>query len=414
MTLSSPRRDQHTGIFYGYIIVVASILIMFLIHGPASTFGVFFKSLQTEFGLSRTVLSGATALGSIMWGIMAIVAGKLTDRFGPKLVIMTFCFMTSLGYILMSRIDSAWQIYLFLGVFVSFGNGSADVVLLSTTARWFTKRRGAMSGIVKVGTGAGLMIFPPVIAQLIQDLDWRKAYLVMGIASLFGVFFIAQILKRDPSQKGLLPYGADEVTAQTPSQPVTGLSMKQASVTRQFWLVGALFFLCIGAMQTVIVHVVPNAMDQGLPAAQAAGILSVIGAVSIFSRMAVGALGDRIGHRRIMRLNLLILVIALALLLFADTLQTLYLFAFIYGFAHGSFYTTISPMIAEIFGMRAHGALLGMFIFMGWLGHAAGPLFAGRVFDVTGSYHPAFITILAACAVGLALSTFLKPASQKK
>jgi MFS family permease len=175
-----PVTPRNPRLFYGYVIVAACVLILFMIHGPGSTFGVFFNSLQSEFGWSRTILSGASAVGGIMWGTVAVFAGRLTDRFGPKLVISIFCFIMGIGYIAMSQVSNIWQIYLFLGILVTFGNGSADVIALSTTARWFTKRRGIMSGIVKVGTGAGLMIVPLVATHLIESYDWRRAYLIIG------------------------------------------------------------------------------------------------------------------------------------------------------------------------------------------------------------------------------------------
>ncbi len=169
-------KSSHPRIFYGYIIVIASVFMLFLMHGVGVTFGVFFNPLQHEFGWSRTAISGALSLRSLLGGLFGIVSGRLNDKFGPKKTIIASAVILGFGYILMSQIRAVWQFYLFYGVIVAVGGSSGDVSTLSTTARWFVGRRGIMSGLVKVGTGAGMLIMPLAANWLISNYGWRNSY----------------------------------------------------------------------------------------------------------------------------------------------------------------------------------------------------------------------------------------------
>ena len=172
MVWQSPTRAKPQR-FYGYIVVVAAFFIMVLMFGIFDTFGVFFKPLLTDFGWTRAVTSGAFSLYWIIQGLLAIVVGRVNDRFGPRVVI-TFCgFIFGLGYLLMSQVSALWQLYLFYGVMIGTGMSGAFVPLTSTVARWFVKRRSMMTGIVVAGIGIGGLIAPPVANWLISIYDWR-------------------------------------------------------------------------------------------------------------------------------------------------------------------------------------------------------------------------------------------------
>ena len=142
-------------LFYGYLIVAACFGIQAMAIGSHVAFGIFFKPLLAEFGWPRATLSGAYSLAFFMSGLLAIFVGRMNDRLGPRIVMTVTAFLVGLGLLLMSRLSAAWQIYLFYGILFGMGMSSADVIALSTTARWFVRRRGIMTGVVKVGTGAG-------------------------------------------------------------------------------------------------------------------------------------------------------------------------------------------------------------------------------------------------------------------
>ena len=167
--------DKKSKLFYGYIVVAAALLIVIIAHGAQYTFGIFFNPILTEFGWTRTATSGAFSLYLVLWGFFGIFVGRLSDRFGSRLV-MTVCgFFLGLGYLLMSQIGAIWQLYLFYGVLIAIGMSGCWVPLISTVPRWFVKRRGMMTGIVTWGWGRATPLLSLVASQLIaaSSTVWR-------------------------------------------------------------------------------------------------------------------------------------------------------------------------------------------------------------------------------------------------
>jgi len=400
--------SQKHKFFYGYIIVIAGFCIQMVVFGIQTSFGVFFNSLLLEFGWSRATISGAASLLSIMLGVSAIIVGRLSDRVGPRLVMVVSGVLFGLGCLLMSRINAVWQLYLFYGVLAGVGVSGADVMPLSTVARWFVKKRGMMSGILKVGTGVGILAIPLLASWLISNHGWRQSYVILGGIALASIILAAQFLRRDPAEKGLLPYGVVEVSGSSSDSVEESLSLKEAIHTGQFRIfcaICALFYFC---MQTVMAHIVLNAIGLGIAVASAATVLSTIGGASIAGRVVVGIIVDKVGSRLSLIICFIILVAALLWLQAATELWSLYLFAVLYGFAHGGFFALLSPLVAELFGLTSHGAILGTAIFSGSVGGAIGPVLAGWIFDVTESYQIAFLICAALSVIALILAVLLR------
>jgi len=397
--------------FYGYVVVALAFLIMAIMGGTIYTFGIFFKPLAGDFGWSSAATSGAFSLQMVIHGLFYIVTGRLNDRFGPRLVVSACCLLLGAGYLLMSQISDIWQLYLFYGVVIGIGMSGAFVPLGSTVARWFVKRKGAMIGIAVAGISAGTMIMPPVASWLISSYGWRTSYAVMGLMVLVITISIAQFLRRDPTQMRLLPYGQSEVQGGNPNVEVSGFSLQEAMHTRQFWLL-CVAFLSFGVSQTAImVHIVPHATELGISATAAASIFTAIGGLGIVGRIVMGGTSDRIGCRAALVICFVLLTVTLAWLLVAKELWMLYLFAAVFGFGYGGTSALISPTVAEFFGLRSHGVILGVTTFVTTAGCAVGAVMAGSVFDTTGSYQVAFLICVALSIIGIILSALLRPSS---
>ncbi len=396
--------------FYGYNIVAACFVIQGVAIGAMFTYGVFFKEFQAAFGWSRAIISGASSLAFLVMGATGIFAGRLNDKIGPKFLIVISGISFGLGYLFMSRIQAPWQLYLLYGVLIGVGLSTHDIVTLSTVVRWFVRRRGMMSGIVKVGTGFGQLLVPLIATAVIAAWGWRKSYLIMGVVVFVTLVAVAQMLHRDPQGMGLLPDGRrDEPRDQETGFEGSGISLKKAMRTRQFWTMCAVEFITIFCILTLVVHIVPHATDLGLSPATAAGVLSTIGGVSIFGRFLMGTTNDRIGGKRSLIICFIVLLSSLIWLQVAREAWQLFLFAAVYGLALGGFFTVMSPMVAELFGVGSHGVLFGITRFTGTIGGSIGPLLAGRVFDVTGSYRVVFMVLTGLAVIGILLVTSLRP-----
>ena len=407
------NEEKISKFFYGYIIVLACFLIQGIGVGTFVAFGVFFKPLLVEFGWSRATISGASSLAFLLMGFLGILSGNLNDRFGPRIVMAVTGVFYGSGHFLLSQLNSVWQLYLFFGVVAGIGLSSIDVIPLTTTARWFVRRRGMMTGIVKVGTGAGQLIMPLLASIFIIDCGWRYAYIFIGIIVLVFVIGSGQLLRRDPGQMGQLPDGFRKIAMGERDTSESGLSLEEALRTGQFWMVCVISFLAGYSMLTIMVHIVAHATDIGVEQIKSAGVLSTIGGVSMVGRLSTGIAIDRIGNTKSMIICFILLIASFFWLLAAEEMWMLYLFAMLYGVAHGGFFTVLSPIVAELFGIVSHGALFGVVAFSLTIGGAIGPVLAGLIFDIAGSYQPVFLILAGAGSAGLFLTLFLKPTNRK-
>lgn len=271
-----------------------------------------------------------------------------------------------------------------------------------------------MTGIVKVGTGAGQLLVPLAATALVTFYGWRNAYLIIGAVVLLMLVTVAQVMRRDPQAVGLLPDGgSDEPSDSRMASEERNVSLRTVVRTRQFWTLCIAQFTIFFCLLTMIVHIVPHATDLGLPPATAAGVLATIGGVSMLGRIVMGTAIDRIGGKRSLIICFMVLLCGLIWLQIAGKAWMLFLFAVIYGIAHGGFFTVMSPTLAEFFGTGSHGLLFGIVLFSGTIGGAIGPLLAGYIFDKTAGYQIIFVVLTVLAVVGFILITFLKPLRNK-
>jgi len=377
-----------------YLVVAGACLTQFTIIGLLFSFGLFFKVFEAEYGWSRTLMSAASALSFLAMGVLGMIGGRLNDRFGPTRVLAVTGVLYGLGFALLSQVSQPWQLFAICGTFIGLGLSTHDVVTLSTVARWFEGRRGIMTAVVKLGTAVGQVTVPPVAALMISGMGWRPAVMVMGGGAVALLLLAALIMKSPPVRIGR----AGQATA-----PAEGASFAEARRSRVLWTLCAVQFCFFSALMTVPLHLPIHGMDLGMSPAGAATLLSVVGGSSVAGRLAVGRLADVIGGRRAFALCFLALIAGLGGLTGLTVPWALFTAVAVYGFAHGALFVVVSPTVAEYFGMRAHGAIFGTVVFCGTLGGAVGPILTGMVFDRSGSYLPAFLTLTGMAVLALLL-----------
>jgi MFS family permease len=393
--------------FYGYFVAGASLAMMLTMWGSYYAFGVFFKPVLNEFGWTRAMTSSAISLASVSNGILTIAMGGITDRFGPRIV-MTFCgLLLGLGLLLMSQMSSLLHLYVLYGIFVGAGMSGAFVPLISTVARWFLRRRGLMTGIVAAGSGLGALIGPPLVSRLLSAYGWRLSYAIVGGIVLVVVTLLAQFVKKDPAQVGQLSYGEDATGHGEANLRVEGLTLKETAFSRRFWVFFPTGF-CYGYnVFAIMVHVVPHAIDLKMSALHAANVMAAIGGGGILGKVFLGKGGDIIGSRHILMIGFILTSIGLIGMIPANAAWMLFTSAGIFGFGYGAIAVAHSPLIAELFGLRSHGLIFGVFNFAIMAGAAMGPLMTGHIFDVTNHYRIAFGVCSGISFVGLILAACL-------
>ncbi|MDO8634712.1 MAG: MFS transporter [Dehalococcoidia bacterium] len=384
---------KSAGVFPGWWIVIASGVIWATAIGSYQTFGVFLKPIQNEFGWGRAVTASAFLISGLTAAILAPVTGTLSDRFGPRLVVTCSGIVSTTGYFLVSLVHTQWQLY---GVFVLMGTVMTfSVPIQATISRWFTLRRGLALGLAGIGGGLGQALWPPLAQFLIDHFGWRQAYLILG--AILGVIMVsaAQVIKGRPEAKGLLPYGEKEGAAgqalNINKKPA--LTLSQAVRTRTFWMILAAIACASLTLQMILVHLVPYTTDPeiGLSSIVAASLLSTIGWTNVLGKVAMGAISDRIGPRATLAICYGIAGAAMLWLLAAKELWMLYLFAAVLGFCYGGWIPVRSAVIGSLFGLSSMGAVLGVIETGANTAGATGSMLGGYIYDVTNSYHQAFI-----------------------
>ncbi|MEW6665174.1 MAG: MFS transporter [Thermodesulfobacteriota bacterium] len=402
------RGSGRYNVFYGYVLVFSGFLIMLSMFGTLYSFGVFLKPLLNELGRTRASVSGAYSLCFFLSGALAMASGWLNDRVGPRMVISCSGILIGSGYILLSRATTLIELYLYYGLIVGTGMSGGITPVLSTITKWFDKKRGLMTGFAVAGVGTGTLVVPPVANALIAAYGWRISFFLLGIVVLVAIVGLAQLFVRDPLVKGLLSYGS-EGTPNTPGAcGVEDLSLRDACRTAQLWMLFAIY-VCSGFfIQIALVHITIYAISSGVSPACGAMLLSVIGIGSLAGRLFGGAASDWFGSRPMMIAASILMVIQFSLLLVSSDTWVLLLFSGLFGLVYGEILCMMPLLPAELFGVKSHGAILGLITFASTIGGSLGPVVAGAVYDACGGYRIVWVICVGVSVVTLMLSMPLR------
>ncbi|HEX4209703.1 MAG TPA: MFS transporter [Candidatus Binataceae bacterium] len=397
-----------TRLFYGWIVVVCAFTILCVAYGIQFSFGVFMPFISADTGWDRASLSLPYSLYIFVYSALGVVSGRLTDRFGPRLVLTVGGCLLGVGVMLVSRAHVLWQLYLALGLIAAAGMSAVYVPCNATVVRWFMRKRGLALSITSSGASFGMFIFPPLTTGLIAMLGWRGAYFILGLLGIITVVSCAAFIVRDPEKIGLLPDGEPSADRQ-PTQMASSLllpddnwTLHDAKRTTAFWLLNIIFTLTWLVVFMPMVHIVPFAVDLGISPFRAAMTISVIGFAGFGGRLSIGTISDRLG--RVATLGACLMMQALAFLgfIFSTGLGLLYPAAALFGFSYGGITALFPALIGDFFGRIAVGAIVGFIFALAGSPAAFGPLIAGYIYDGTHSYSAAF-----ELSAGLNLIAFL-------
>ena len=392
----------------------AGFLTSFIGIGARYSYGVFLRSIQVDFGMSRGATSGIFSIYMLLCCLIAAVGGGAMDRYGPRKVGILMGTFTGLSLLLTSQARAPWQLLITYSLLFSLGTGAVYTVVNSTASRWFVKKRGLVVGITSSGGGVGAIVIAPFATFLISSLDWRGAFVVMGFISWISMVAVSTLLVKDPQDIGCLPDGAESgllkgvMPRKEDEAEPTDLTLIQACGMQQFWLLGFAWLLLSLSLHMILIHIVPHAVDRGISPMDAAFILSLTGLANMPGRLVLGRLSDVVGRKALGIICLLLQFAVVLSLIWISGLWMLYLFAIAFGFLWGGSGTIITVLIVDLFGTRSLGAIMGM-LSAGWsIGAAIGPAIAGYIFDVSGLYSGAFGIGAAALFTAACLLTFIK------
>jgi len=394
---------------YSWVMVLTAACVLAITAIRFYAFGIFLIPLTTEFNWDRGAVSWAASIAWLISGFLSILTGRLSDKYGPRVLITINGLLTGIAFLLMSQVSTLWQVYVVWGLLMGIGGSCVYIPVISTIPRWFARRRGIAIGITYTGFGLGAIISPPLAQWLISSYGWQQAFILLGLITLITIIPLAQFMKHSPQRLGLMPYGESEpMKDEQPSALDAGeFSLRQALRTGRFWLFSSILLCFYYCLQVIIVHIAPYAIDIGIPAIVAASTLSIIGGSSIFGRLSAGLISDRIGSRKALTACLILAASALIWLLFAKGIWVFCIFAVLFGLAYGGVVTLETAVTTGLFGVRSLGIILASQGLLPAIGSASGAPLAGSIFDMTGSYSWGFLICVAFCGLAVILSLLL-------
>jgi len=361
---------------------------------------VVLPAVQTEFGVGRADASLPYTLMMICLGLGGLITGRLADRHGLTPVLWVGALAVCGGFIWAGMSGSIWAFGLAHGLMGLIGSSSTFAPLMADTALWWNRRRGIAVAICASGNYIAGTIWPPIVQHGVETVGWRQTYIMLGIFCGVGMFLLAMLMRQRPPLVNLTPANASTVPVDR-SRP---FGLKPAHAQGLLFVAGV---ACCVAMSMPQVHIVAYCSDLGFGAARGAEMLSLMLASGIVSRLVFGVISDRIGGIRTLLLGSFLQGVALLMFLPFDGLVPLYLVSAMFGLFQGGIVPAYAIIVREHFDPKEAGARVGSVIMATLLGMALGGWMSGWVFDMTGSYHAAFLNGIAWNFLNLCIASWL-------
>ncbi|MFC1902058.1 MFS transporter [Chloroflexota bacterium] len=386
------------GFFYGWYVVAASWMMTFLVAAVAV--GIFFKPMLEEFGWDRATLSSVQTVAMLGFAAVSPFFGRLIDRFGPRAMLFVCVGTQTFTSVVNGLATSIWHLY--IGRFLYGIRALHGTQVLIN--RWFVKKRGRAHAIAATGMPIGTLVLSPVSQYLVLAWGWRPAMLFWAGVSFVIWLPLALLIRDNPEDKGSGPDGEplprraipQAEAPETGPGNVRGCCLSEAMRTGPFWLLSASHFICGIGCGFMMTHTVIFATDVGYSAMIGATLLSVQGGVGLVGILFTGYLSDRIARSRVLALthfvrSLSFIAVVTYLILGGGSLWLLLVSMGMFGFG---WYTTAplaSGLVADLFGYRRMGTIIGVTLSCHMLGMAIGAYAGGLTFDLTGSYYLIFL-----------------------
>ena len=409
---TSQRAPLAMPFFYGWFVVGLSFIANLTAAGIRSAPSVLIHPFEAEFGWSRTQIASAASLNLLLLGLFAPLGGWLIDRFGPRRVILSSLTAIVLGLTGVVFVQQLWQLVLLWGVVLGIATGITPALGASIAARWFVDRRGLAVGIMTNANAAGQIVFLPLLMAVIISSGWRSALTMITVTAALLIPAIWFWMRDNPADVGLEPYrsgqGANSQRrvggySRGAIRPMSMAALSEVVKTSTFWILAGCFFICgVTANGLIGTHLIPHAIERGIPQVTAAAAVGIMGGASFIGTTFSGYLVDRIDPRKVLAVVYALRGTALLLLTLVSESTGLFMFAVLYGldwYASGPATTTI---IARTFGSERVGSIFGTVFVFHQLGGASAAILGGWVRVHFGDYQYAFLVggclgLIAAC-----------------
>ncbi len=386
---------------YAWVVMVLTFLTTLTGSGIRSAAQVFIKPFEAEFGWSRPAISSAVAINLFLIGAISPISGWLFDRFGPRRVMLGTLALLGVGVAGTLVMQELWQLILLWGIVVGIGSsGVSSLLAASVTYRWFSAKRGLVLGLLNGAGSTGQLFFIPLLMAVVVAAGWRAGSWIM-VCTCASLILLLWVLMRDnPLDVGLRPYTQEDSIAPshgkesvgTDTQILRETSVLEAMKNPTFWLLSGAYFVCGGTSSGLIgTHLIPHALERGIPAVTTATMIGVMGAMNFIGTLSAGWLTDRMDARKVLALVYALRALSLFVLPFVNGYLGLLVFAVFYGL---DWFATVPPTVAltgNTFGKQSVGRIYGWIFLAHQFGGAFSAIGAGLIFARFGDYQPAFL-----------------------
>ena len=388
-------------VFYGWWIVVLGFIVS--AYGGATIwygFTAFFDPLVKEFAWSYAAISLAASIRGAEFGLMEGAIGFLIDRVSIRRVMLGSLILVSAGWIILSRVNSLGMFYTSFFIISAGASGMSSVVFLTLLTRWFNKRLGLAIGIAMSGFGIGGLAVPGIV-YLLDIFGFRTVFFFFGVAAIIIGVIVIYFIRDWPrdvgsSPDGVSPHSGEQIsghakaTALQDTSSRSNYTFKDAISTSAFWIITYVNVAAVFVLMTVCTHIMPHLEHLGYSRYTAGFVAMIIPAISICGRLVTGLLSDKMPYRPIMLIALLLQFAGIILFLYSNIFFLLIISVILQGIAYGSIIVIRPISLRRCYGITSIGAIMGVCMALTMIGNMTGPLIAGWIFDVRGSYNLAW------------------------
>ena len=380
---------------YRWVIVAAGGLLGCVAIGGMFSLPVLLQPIARDTGWSVAGVSSAMTIGFLAMAFASMIWGTLSDRIGPRPVVLTGSIVIAASLALASRATSLIEFQLLFGLLVGAATAAIFAPMMACVTGWFDTHRSLAVSLVSAGMGMAPMTMSPLVAWLVSSYDWRTTMQILAAVVAAIMIPVALLVRRPPALAGGAAASGD-------AGPQSEMSLAQAVRSPQFIILLATNFFCCATHSGPIIHSVSYAISCGIPLLAAVSIYSVEGLAGLGGRIAFGLLGDRFGAKRVLVLGLLVQAFGALAYVFVSELAAFYAVAALFGFIYAGVMPLYAVLARENFPLKMMGTVIGGTAMAGSLGMATGPIAGGLIYDTFASYAWLYIG-----AWGMGLGAFL-------
>jgi MFS family permease len=408
---------KESKVFYGWIVVGVAFVTQFLIAGSIFyALAIVLTDLANEFSDGRRAPILALQLAM---GLSAAAMGPFIGRFAGKghirVLMIAGALSAGVGLIAVSYATELWQLAVIFGTLLAFaGNTLAGITAATLVVNWFDERRAIALGSSQLGSSVGGMVMAPLFSSIVATSGWRGAYEVMGFVFLASTFLIGWLVVARPEDRGELPDGREPLPSDDPSwdnaeNKQSPFRTLDALKDRRLWLIVFATGFSFMATTAILNNIVAFGTDAGFTATEAAWLVSVAAGGAALGKLVFGWLSDRIGPASAFAVSLIGEALGLASLTLVAGYGVIVGLLFFTGVALGGTLPLSSALVAACFGREKFGPTMGLMFPLATPLQLVGPIFAGWIYDSTGSYDPAFWTFVVVLSVAAVLVRMVRP-----